>query len=262
MAVQIYHHPEFGPTRLGAQEFSAAALATAALRLPEVEELALIFQNNMTAIVLQRALPQSLTAALEQEVASGRGPFFTPKRVRLSELENPLEQHLAQMTQLPERARELLVSDICGLASRFHALAQFAARTGALGCDPITLEAHRRREELYLAFETIPPYREPTAPPHGFHADRLNGGNAYPPIRLLVTYTGVGTQYVDPQDVDDEARILSKSPLRRGYKVQTTPTAAVLLFRGERSLGAGTPLVHRRSPSESERWLLTINFPC
>ena len=95
------------------------------------------------------------------------------------------------------------------------------------------------------------------APCPAFHNDRI-------PCRLLLTYHGAGSQWLDESNLDRNALATAESPCLDENKIHNIAAGHVALFKGEGWEGnEGNGWVHRSppQPSHEKRLVLTLDLP-
>ncbi|NQX94923.1 MAG: DUF1826 domain-containing protein [Erythrobacter sp.] len=142
----------------------------------------------------------------------------------LSALEATLETELTDAGYPAAEARTTLVSDIIALAERYSEIMQLDAVS------------------VRLAIVTTNSCRK-------FHAD-------YVKARLITTYVGTGTQWIDAEDAARVAR--EEAP----HRIHTFKAGDVGLFKGK--MWTETPAIHRSPPIEDTgetRLMLVLDPP-
>jgi hypothetical protein len=95
------------------------------------------------------------------------------------------------------------------------------------------------------------------APCPAFHNDRI-------PCRLLLTYHGAGSQWLDESNLDRNALATAESPCLDENKIHNIAAGHVALFKGEGWEGnEGNGWVHRSppQPTHEKRLVLTLDLP-
>ena len=95
------------------------------------------------------------------------------------------------------------------------------------------------------------------APCPAFHNDRI-------PCRLLLTYHGAGSQWMDESNLDRNALATAESPCLDENNIHNIAAGHVALFKGEGWEGnEGNGWVHRSppQPSHEKRLVLTLDLP-
>ena len=95
------------------------------------------------------------------------------------------------------------------------------------------------------------------APCPAFHNDRI-------PCRLLLTYHGAGSQWLDESNLDRNALATAESPCLDENNIHNIAAGHVALFKGEGWEGnEGNGWVHRSppQPTHEKRLVLTLDLP-
>ncbi|MEO1647232.1 MAG: DUF1826 domain-containing protein [Pseudomonadota bacterium] len=167
--------------------------------------------------VWERPAHPGLAALLKTSLNDVR--FAAP----LSELEARLAEELAQAGYPETSERGALTADIAALADRYGAIMELDALSVRLAI--VTTDSCRK-----------------------FHAD-------YVKARLITTYVGTGTQWIDAEDTSRVAQ--SDAP----QNIKSLATGDVGLFKGK--LWTQSPAIHRSPPIEGtgERRLILVLDP-
>jgi hypothetical protein len=198
--------------------FDLSPIATSVARCSEIGDLAAIFGEAVQIAVLPRAVDAAIAGYLAQALLSGR--MGSGLRTVLRVGRHPDRSGLLDLPDLP--GRDLLADDLAALAELHGDL---------LGCDAVGLR-----------LEVIERAMCPR-----FHVDRVG-------IRMLCTYRGPGTEWLDEAAADrdylgarsgglpDEVSGLICDP--RG--LHAVPPFAVALLKGDLWQGnVGRGVIHR-----------------
>lgn len=154
--------------------------------------------------IWERPAKPALATLLESELEDAR--FAAP----LSALETRLPEELAGCGYADTTARAALIEDILALAEQYAEIMELDAVSVRLAV--VTTDSCRK-----------------------FHAD-------YVKARLITTYVGTGTQWIDAADADRVAR--GEEP----RAIQTMRAGDVGLFKGK--MWSESPAIHRSPPIE------------
>lgn len=198
--------------------FDLSPIATSVAHCSEIGDLAAIFGETVQIAVLPRAVDAAIAGYLAQALLSGRMGSGFRTVLRVGQYSD--RSGLLDLPDLP--GRDLLADDLAALAELHGDL---------LGCDAVGLR-----------LEVIERAMCPR-----FHVDRVG-------IRMLCTYRGPGTEWLDEAAADrdylgarsgglpDEASGLIRDPLG----VHAVPPFAVALLKGNLWQGnAGRGVIHR-----------------
>jgi hypothetical protein len=196
-------------------------LATAVASCAEAGDLAAIFDDAVQIAVLPRAADPTITGYLAQAVATGTlGSGF---RIALRFGDRPV---LSSLPDLP--GRDVLAGDLGALAELYGDL---------LGCDTVGLR-------MEVVGRAMCPR---------FHVDHVG-------IRMLCTYRGPGTEWLD-EDCADRNFLGARSGglpdhetglIRDNAGIRAVPPFAIVLLKGDLWQGnAGHGIIHR-SPMVTE----------
>ena len=154
--------------------------------------------------IWERPAQHTLATLLESQLEDAR--FAAP----LSALETRLPEELAGCGYADTTARAALIEDILALAEQYAEIMELNAVSVRLAV--VTTDSCRK-----------------------FHAD-------YVKARLITTYVGTGTQWIDAADADRVAR--GEEP----RAIQTMRAGDVGLFKGK--MWSESPAIHRSPPIE------------
>ena len=200
---------------------SGAGIATC----DALEGLAAINEPDMALVIWRRALPSCLQTWLDQVDASSLPGLRV--LVRPSDLRRAVEPHLDEIGMPPGDMRDLLVGDVDDLVSAFAGIAR---------SDLVDVRLERVSHDSCWKF----------------HRDFVEA-------RLLTTYRGPGTEWVQPIHAERALRA------QRQFKgpLEQISGNDVALFKGNRG-GPGSGIVHRSPPiagTGCTRLLLALNKP-
>ena len=200
---------------------SGAGIATC----DAAEGLAAINEPDMALVIWRRALPSCLQTWLDQVDASCLPHLRV--LVRPGDLRRAVEPHLDEIGMPPGDMRDLLVGDVDDLVSAFAGIAR---------SDLVDVRLERVSHDSCWKF----------------HRDFVEA-------RLLTTYRGPGTEWVQPIHAERALRA------QRRFKgpLEQISGNDVALFKGNRG-GPGSGIVHRSPPiagTGCTRLLLALNKP-
>ena len=189
------------------------------------EGLAAINEPDMALVIWRRALPSCLQTWLDQVDASSLPHLRV--LVRPGDLGRAVEPHLDEIGMPPGDMRDLLVRDVADLVSTFAGIAR---------SDLVDVRLERVSHDSCWKF----------------HRDFVEA-------RLLTTYRGPGTEWVQPIHAERALRA------QRRFKgpLEQISGNDVALFKGNRG-GPGSGIVHRSPPiagTGCTRLLLALNKP-
>lgn len=186
--------------------------------------MAEIFHDGVNMAVWQRRLPAQLEDFAALVISLGQ-PLADQRVVEVSEHEPVLLPGL-----LPEAADlhgyEAFVADVTWLVSAYTCL----------------LDARRVGLRLRVLQGAMCPR---------FHVDNV-------PVRLLTTYVGPGSDWLEEGAVERVGLHLAPAPVDN---IQQLQTGDVALLKGEKWIGnGGAGLIHRSPPSQQPRLLLSLDW--
>ena len=189
------------------------------------EGLAAIDEPDMALVIWRRALPACLQTWLDRLDASCLPHLRV--LVRPGDLRRAVEPHLDEVGMPPGDMRDLLVGDVEDLVSAFAGIAR---------SDLVDVRLERVSHDSCWKF----------------HRDFVEA-------RLLTTYRGPGTEWVQPIHAERALRA------QRRFKgpLEQISGNDVALFKGNRG-GPGSGIVHRSPPiagTGCTRLLLALNQP-
>lgn len=193
-------------------------LAPAARLSSSPDILADVMAKDCNLAIWERSAPAGLEPLLDGEPGEVR--FSAP----LSQLAGQLADEMDRAGFSKGGARDALIADVAALAVRYGEI---------MGHDTV---------QLRLEIVTTDSCRK-------FHAD-------YVKARLITTYIGTGTQWIDAEDA---ARVAAGEEPRR---IETLDAGHVGLFKGK--LASDAPAIHRSPPisqTGEKRLLLVLNPP-
>ena len=217
--------------QLDTDELSVDTIVRQASRSDSADVLADVYQDHINIAIWQRNLSPELLAAAQ----------------RILDLDYML-QFAASLS--PEDAFDSIHKAL-GSKPETRVLASDVAEIVDMFCCLFDLE------QVGLRLTTLDKAMCPK-----FHVDRV-------PCRLVATYSGVATQWLDHSVVDrsklgmgSKGKIDDKSGLYKDHgDIQQLKAGDVSLLKGESWLGnEGGGLVHRSPSVQSKRLLLTLDF--
>ncbi len=189
-------------------------------RIAQAHDFARVHESNLNLVIWRRTVLPSLAQWLDHHTSLRfqQSQFEVTIDTADAKLQNAVELHWHE----PLPGRRLFIADLKNLVGIFANISG-ANRFGA------RLELNRKRADSR------------------FHMDDV-------PLRLLTTYAGQGTEWLDESDVDRRALNLPSSAsvvCRNPANVQHIPRFAVAVFKGRTYPGNGAEgLVHRSPPAE------------
>lgn len=186
--------------------------------------LAEIFQDGVNLAVWQRRLPAQLEDFAALVISLGQ-PLADQRVVEVNENEPPqLVGLLREAADL--QGYEAFVADVTWLLSAYTCL----------------LGARRVGLRLRVLHSAMCPR---------FHVDNV-------PVRLLTTYVGPGSDWLEEGVVEGSGLHLAPAPVDN---IQRLRTGDVALLKGEKWLGnEGAGLIHRSPASQQGRLLLSLDW--
>ena len=199
---------------------------TQTVRGESPEVLGEIYQPQVNLAIWQRVL-NSTVASYSNFLLEQDASF------RIQQIHNVPEIRTLLKNSLPDsQDKEVFVEDIALIVDMFSFL----------------FEA----DEIGLRLQCVS-----GAPCPAFHNDRIH-------CRLLLTYQGVGSQWMDESNLDRDALGTTKSPCRDENNIHNIAAGHVALFKGEGWEGnEDNGWVHRSppQPTHEKRLVLTLDLP-
>ncbi|MFJ2983773.1 MULTISPECIES: DUF1826 domain-containing protein [unclassified Pseudomonas] len=183
-----------------------------------------IFKDGVNLAVWQRRLPAQVEDFAALLVSLGQ-PLADQRVLDVNEQETPLLPGLlAEAADL--QGYESFVADVRWLVSAYTCL----------------LGARRVGLRLRILQGAMCPR---------FHVDNV-------PVRLLTSYVGPGSEWLEEGAIDRVGLHLAAAPVDN---IQRLQTGDVAVLKGEKWLGnEGAGLVHRSPPSQARRLLLSLDW--